>query len=120
MYQYTLLFIQGLISVKHNLIGHFMYDDLPVSSLIHHTQRTENQRRYDNSRPDDLVLLTYAKAGMSYFQLTKTNESNHLKLTQCNNGIRVVTQCNNEIINLSFILYAYFILKSSNLPKQHG
>ena len=88
---YIAFFIQGLISVKHNLIGHFMYEDLQANSLTHHPRRIENQRIYDNFRLDDLVSLTYAKAGMSYLQLTKTNESNHPKLTQCNNGIRVVT-----------------------------
>ena len=82
---YIAFFIQGLISVKHHLIGHFMYEDLPVSSLTHHPRRIENQRRYDNFHPDDHD--DHAKAGMSHLLLTKTSESNHpyeLQTQSCN------------------------------------
>ena len=66
-YMYMCIFmIPGLISVKHNVIGYFMYEDLPCSSLSHHPKRLANQRKYDNFRPDDLVLITYAKAGKKH------------------------------------------------------
>jgi len=53
----------GLIPTKHDIVGHFMYGDLPCSSLVHPPSLLANQKKYNNFRPDDLAVLTYAKAG---------------------------------------------------------
>ena len=51
--------------LKNGIIGHFLYDDqLPCSTLVHDTRRIDNQMKYDNFRPDDLIIFTYGKAGI--------------------------------------------------------
>ena len=51
--------------IKNGIVGHFLYDDqLPCSTLVHNTQRIDNQMKYDHFRPDDLIIFTYGKAGI--------------------------------------------------------
>ena len=66
---YIFLFVEGLLTTKHGIIGHFTYEDLPFTSLMSHPKLIENQRKYVNFRPDDVVVLTYAKAGKCIWEV---------------------------------------------------